>query len=80
MNFLKNLFNNPYRRDKALQQFQRLFIRPGNKYNDFYFRFCKLAANIKFPESLLKSELNQKITPELQFGAVAKITRPESTF
>ena len=65
MNFLKNFFNDPYRRDKALQQFQRLFIRPGDKYSDFYFRFRKLAADAELPESLLKSELNQKITPEL---------------
>ena len=80
MNFLKNLFNNPHRQDKALQQFQRLFIKPGDKYGDFYLKFRKLAANTEFPKSLLKSKLNQKITPELQFGAVAKITRPESIF
>ena len=55
-------------------------MRPGDKYNDFYFRFYKLAANAEFPENLLKSKLNQKITPELQFGVTAKITRPESTF
>ena len=55
-------------------------MRPGDKYSDFYFRFCKLAANIELLESLLKSELNQKITPELQFGATVKITRLESIF
>ena len=37
-------------------------------------------ANTEFPESLLKSELNQKITPEFQFGTMAKITRPKSIF
>ena len=58
MNFLKDLFNDLYRRDKALQQFQRLFMRPGNKYSNFYFKFYKLAANAEFLESLLKSELN----------------------
>ena len=36
--------------------------------------------NIKLPESLLKTKLNQKITPEFQFVAAAKITRPGSTF
>ena len=55
-------------------------MRLGDKYSDFYFKFRKLAANAEFPESLLKSELNQKITPELQFGAAAEITRPKSTF
>ena len=37
-------------------------------------------ANAEFLKNLLKSELNQKITPELQFGATAEITHPESTF
>ena len=40
-------------------------MRDGEKYNDFYLRFRKLAADAKLPESLLKAELNQKITPEL---------------
>ena len=40
-------------------------MRSGDKYSDFYFRFRKLVADTEFPESLLKSELNQKITPEL---------------
>ena len=55
-------------------------MRPGNKYSDFYFKFCKLAADAEFLENLLKSELNQKITPEFQFGAAAEIARPESIF
>ena len=55
-------------------------MRDGDKYNDFYLKFRKLAANTKFPESLLKAELNQKITPEVQFGAAAEIARPGSTF
>ena len=80
INFLKDLFNNPHYRNKALQQFQRLFIKPGNKYNNFYFKFRKLAVNAELPENLLKSELNQKITPELQFKATAEITRPKNTF
>ena len=37
-------------------------------------------ADVELPESLLKAELNQKITPEFQFGATAKITRPGNTF
>ena len=49
-------------------------------YSDFYLRFRKLAADAELPESLLKAELNQKITPELQFGAAAEITRPGVTF
>ena len=80
MNFLKDLFDDPHRQDRALQQFQRLFMRDGEKYSDFYLRFRKLAADAELPESLLKAELNQKITPELQFGAAAEIARPGSTF
>ena len=33
-------------------------MRNGNKYNDFYLRFYKLAADAKLPENLLKAELN----------------------
>ena len=55
-------------------------MRNNDKYNNFYLKFRKLAADIKLPESLLKAELNQKITPELQFGAAAEITRPGNTF
>ena len=33
-------------------------MRDGNKYNDFYFRFYKLAVNAELPESLLKAKLN----------------------
>ena len=55
-------------------------MRPGNKYNDFYLKFRKLAVNTELPENLLKSKLNQKITPEFQFEATAEITRPKSTF
>ena len=33
-------------------------MRRGEKYNNFYLRFCELVANIKLPESLLKAELN----------------------
>ena len=33
-------------------------MRDGDKYSDFYLRFCKLAADTEFPESLLKAELN----------------------
>ena len=40
-------------------------MRDNKKYSDFYLRFCKLMADAKLPESLLKAELNQKITPEL---------------
>ena len=80
LNFLKDLFDDPHRQDRALGQFQRLTMRDGEKYSDFYLRFRKLAADAELPESLLKAELNQKITPELQFGAAAEITRPGSTF
>ena len=55
-------------------------MRPGNKYNNFYFKFRKLVANAEFLESLLKSELNQKITPEFQFGVTVEITRPKNIF
>ena len=58
MNFLKDLFDDLYCQDRALQQFQRLFIRNGEKYNNFYLRFRKLAANAELPENLLKAELN----------------------
>ena len=37
-------------------------------------------ADTELLENLLKSELNQKITPEFQFGVTVKITRPKSTF
>ena len=74
--FLKDLFNNLHRRDRALQQFQQLTIRDGKKYSDFYLRFRKLAADAELPENLIKVKLNQKITPELQFRAAAKIARP----
>ena len=33
-------------------------MRDGEKYNDFYLRFCKLAADVKLLENLLKTELN----------------------
>ena len=78
--FRKDLFDDPHRQDRALQQFQRLAMRDGEKYSDFYLRFRKLAADAELPESLLKAELNQKITPELQFGAAAEIACPGDTF
>ena len=37
-------------------------------------------ADVEFSESLLKSELNQKIIPEFQFGVIVEIARPESIF
>ena len=80
INFLKDLFDHPHRQDRALQQFQRLAMRDGEKYSDFYLRFRKLAADAELPESLLKAELNQKITRELQFGAAAEIARPGISF
>ena len=33
-------------------------MRDSKKYSDFYLKFCKLTANVKLPESLLKAELN----------------------
>ena len=39
-------------------------MRDGEKYNNFYLKFQKLAADAELPDRLLKAELNQKITPE----------------
>lgn len=80
LDHLKEIYEDPERKNKARQQFKSLYMRQTDNFHDFYTKFLHLSSEAELnPEELLY-ELNDKLSFDLRTNVISKYnTQPAPT-
>lgn len=66
LNYLKIIYLDSNRREKARTEFKKLVIKKSEKYYTFFTRFLHLANKVKILADYLKKELRNRLIKDLK--------------
>lgn len=72
LDHLREIYEDPDRRDKARQKFKSLYMKQSDNFHDFYTKFLHLASEAEIGTSELSYELNDKLSLSLRAQVMTK--------
>jgi len=80
MDFLEGLFHDPLQREKAEEDFLKLYMRKDQTFQTFYAKFVQLSAEAEIEDSRLKRELCKRINDDLKKAVARESVDPTVTY